>query len=48
MNGHTPPLRRDRGDLTSIQHAHITSLPLLLQINLKGDEEEGHKRHRES
>ena len=48
MNGHTPPPRLDHGDLTYIQHAHITSLPLLLQINLKGDEEAGHKQHRES
>lgn len=48
MNRHTPPFRLDHGDLTYIQHTHITSLPLLLQINLKGDEDEGHKRHRES
>lgn len=49
MNGHTPPLRLDRGDLTHIKHAHITSLPhLLLQTNLKGEEEEGHEQHRQS
>lgn len=41
MNGRTPPLRVYRRDLTYIEHAHVTLLPLLLlQINLKGEEEE--------